>query len=41
MRTMEIPPFPSQIQISDIEFLTRSRLRQQTVVCTENLIRID
>jgi hypothetical protein len=32
MRTMEIPPFPSQIQISDVEFLTRSRLRQQTVL---------
>src|SRR5262249_14686177 len=29
MRTMEIPPFPSRIEISDIESLTNARLSQK------------
>ena len=38
MRTMEIPPFRDQIQVSDIGFLTRSRLRQQTVLWPDQAI---
>lgn len=40
MRTMEIPPFPSQIQIPDIEFLTRSRLRQKMLLWPDQAIPV-